>query len=163
MRNSDYSHCPAPAGVLRAALLRAARQGPRRPLAAPAAGAPVFLSYSHRDAPIAARLRDTLVARGIAVWWDRDLRAGERFGSEIEAILAAATAAIVIWSQHSVASTYVRDEATRALDGGKLVATSVAGFPLAALPLGHGQLHTIGVVDTAGILHALARFGIRPR
>ncbi len=74
----------------------------------------VFLSYSHQDRDIARRYADALEAAGLSVWWDDHLRSGEAFDEKIEAALRAAKAVVVLWSKTSVASRWVRAEATLA-------------------------------------------------
>ena len=74
----------------------------------------VFISYSHQDREIARRYADALQAAGLAVWWDDHLRSGEAFDEKIEAALRAAKAVVVLWSKTSVASRWVRAEATLA-------------------------------------------------
>jgi TolB-like protein/Tfp pilus assembly protein PilF len=74
----------------------------------------VFLSYSHDDAEIARRFAKAFEAEGLTVWWDASLRSGETFDEVIEAALRAARAVVVLWSPRSVASRWVRAEATLA-------------------------------------------------
>ena len=74
----------------------------------------VFVSYSHQDRDVARRYADALQAAGLAVWWDDHLRSGESFDEKIEAALRAAKAVVVLWSKTSVASRWVRAEATLA-------------------------------------------------
>ena len=57
---------------------------------------------------------DALEAQGFSVWWDAALRSGEAFDEAIEAALRAAKAVVVLWSPRSVASRWVRAEATLA-------------------------------------------------
>lgn len=71
-----------------------------------------FLSYSHRDRAVAERVAACLADAGIALWWDDKLKAGETFDEQLEAALRSATAVIVLWSKSSVASRWVRAEAT---------------------------------------------------
>jgi TIR domain len=64
------------------------------------------------------------------VWWDPKLRAGEHFDDVIEKALDQAKCVIVIWSERSVQSRYVRTEATYALDQDKLVPVAIESVKL---------------------------------
>lgn len=74
----------------------------------------IFISYSHEDRGAARRFAEALQAEGLSVWWDEALRSGEAFDERIEQALKAAKAVVVLWSKHSVASRWVRAEATLA-------------------------------------------------
>lgn len=74
----------------------------------------VFISYSREDASVARRYADAFMEAGLKVWWDADLRSGETFDEVIEKALRAAKAVVVLWSPRSVASRWVRAEATLA-------------------------------------------------
>ncbi len=64
---------------------------------------------------------DSLVMEGFTVWWDASLRSGETFDEVIEKQLRDAKAVVVLWSPRSVASRWVRAEATLADRRNKLV------------------------------------------
>src|SRR5690349_23650393 len=51
---------------------------------------------------------------GFSVWWDASLHSGETFDEVIEQRLRDAKAVVVLWSPRSVASRWVRAEATQA-------------------------------------------------
>ena len=55
------------------------------------------------------------------MWWDATLNPGEAFDQVIENALNEAKAVVVLWSEKSVASRWVRAEATRANDNKTLV------------------------------------------
>lgn len=74
----------------------------------------IFLSYASEDRERAAELAETLKACGWEVWWDRTLVAGDRYAAVIAEQLATAGCVIVLWSQRSVASDWVADEANEA-------------------------------------------------
>ncbi|MDC8753120.1 TIR domain-containing protein [Erythrobacter sp. sf7] len=107
-------------------------------------GSDVFLSYSRDDQPRAHQVLEALEAAGVSVWWDAMLEGGARFHQVTEANLENASVVVVLWSEISVASHWVHDEATRGRDRGVLVPVSLDGtLP----PLGFRQFQWI---DLAG-------------
>lgn len=84
-------------------------------------GPDVFISYSREDRSHAQRFAERLVEEGFSVWWDAALHSGETFDEVIEKSLKAAKAVVVLWSPRSVASRWVRAEATLADRNNKLV------------------------------------------
>ncbi len=81
----------------------------------------IFLSYARHDQSIARMFADSLVLEGFTVWWDASLRSGQTFDEVIEKELRDSKAVIVLWSPRSVASRWVRAEATLADRRNKLV------------------------------------------
>lgn len=73
--------------------------------------ADIFISYAREDREWVEKLANQLVAEGFTVWWDWDLLVGKRYRETIETELQTAKAAVVVWSQHSIRSDFVRDEA----------------------------------------------------
>ena len=57
---------------------------------------------------------ESLADEGFSVWWDASLHSGETFDEVIERNLREAGAVVVLWSPRSVASRWVRAEATLA-------------------------------------------------
>lgn len=84
-------------------------------------GTDVFLSYSRVDRAAAKHIADCFGAEGINVWWDAALQSGQTFDEVIERRLKEAKAVVVLWSPRSVASRWVRAEATLADRHNKLV------------------------------------------
>jgi adenylate cyclase len=76
--------------------------------------ADVFISYAREDADTARRFAHAFQGAGLSVWWDDALRSGEVFDESIERALREARAVVVLWSANSVASRWVRAEATLA-------------------------------------------------
>jgi TolB-like protein/Flp pilus assembly protein TadD len=72
----------------------------------------VFLSYNREDVAVAKLFADTFASAGLDVWWDVTLRSGETYDEVTEAALRGAKAVVVLWSPRSVASHWVRAEAT---------------------------------------------------
>jgi adenylate cyclase len=74
----------------------------------------IFISYSHEDKADAQRFSDAFAAEGFSVWWDNSLTAGDSFDMHIETAIKAAEAVVVLWSENSVSSRWVRAEAMMA-------------------------------------------------
>ena len=83
--------------------------------------AKVFLSYAREDAPAAKQLADCIGRAGHQVWWDHQIEGGSRFTAEIDRELKNADAVVVIWTQASIESPWVQDEAAEGRDSGRLV------------------------------------------
>ncbi len=81
----------------------------------------VFLSYTHADRDKARLFAEGLEAAGLNVWWDVTVQLGETFDEATETALRTAGAVVVLWSPRSVASRWVRSEASVALRQGTLV------------------------------------------
>src|SRR5262245_50375283 len=73
--------------------------------------ADVFLSYVREDRARAEQLAAALGRAGWNVWWDRRILPGSVFRDAIAEELESAKCVVVLWSQKSVRSDYVRDEA----------------------------------------------------
>jgi len=71
----------------------------------------IFLSYASADREQAKQCAYLLEQHGWSVWWDRSIPAGRTFDRVIEEELAHARCVIVLWSQASAASDWVRTEA----------------------------------------------------
>jgi tetratricopeptide (TPR) repeat protein len=97
--------------------------------------ADVFISYASQDRDRVKPLAEALKSHGFKVWWDRSLAAGQDYAQIIERELKTAKAVIVVWSNASAASSFVRDEAGRARDEGRLVPVMLDPI---AIPLGFG-------------------------
>jgi TIR domain len=73
--------------------------------------ADIFISYAREDRDWVEKLATALQGEGFTVWWDWDLLVGKRYREAIETELGVAKATVVVWSQSSVHSDFVRDEA----------------------------------------------------
>jgi hypothetical protein len=74
----------------------------------------IFLSYARHDRTAARIFAESFAEEGFSVWWDASLHSGETFDEVIEQRLRDAKAVVVLWSPRSVASRWVRAEATLA-------------------------------------------------
>jgi TIR domain-containing protein/concanavalin A-like lectin/glucanase superfamily protein len=72
----------------------------------------VFISYKREDSNIARSLRQALKAEGVTVWWDEEIRTGDRWDELIDTVLSESDAVVVLWSTASVGSDWVRYEAS---------------------------------------------------
>jgi hypothetical protein len=77
-------------------------------------GTDIFISYSREDRPSARQFATCFADEGYSVWWDNALHSGETFDEVIEKQLKESKAVVVLWSPRSVASRWVRAEATLA-------------------------------------------------
>ncbi|MEL7546520.1 MAG: SUMF1/EgtB/PvdO family nonheme iron enzyme [Pseudomonadota bacterium] len=74
--------------------------------------ADIFLSYSRADRDRAQTISKALEAEGFSVWWDKVLRAGQTYDEVTEGMLRDSKVVVVLWSEVSVKSKWVRAEAT---------------------------------------------------
>lgn len=106
-----------------------------------------FLSYAREDAAKAKSLANALEHAGHQVWWDRHVGGGAQFAAEIAKALRDAEVVVVVWSQTSVVSTWVHDEAAEGRDGGRLVPVSIDD---SQPPLGFRQFQAIDLSGWRG-------------
>jgi DNA/RNA endonuclease G (NUC1) len=83
--------------------------------------ADVFVSYARADQAVSAALCTLLESEGWDVWYDQELRAGDRWERSLLSVLEEAKVVVVVWSAHALQSRWVAREAKLALDAGKLV------------------------------------------
>ncbi|HWE47950.1 MAG TPA: TIR domain-containing protein [Caulobacteraceae bacterium] len=107
----------------------------------------VFISYARDDQATAERFARALEAGGFTVWWDAALRSGETYDEVIETSLRNALAVIVLWSPHSVASRWVRAEATLADRAKTLIPAMIAPCDL---PIVFELTHTAKLTGWSG-------------
>lgn len=104
----------------------------------------LFLSYSREDRHLVEPLAALLERAGHSVWWDRRIAGGSDFSAEIARELTAAAVVLVAWSNASVVSHWVKDEAAEGRDRGRLIPLLL---DQATAPLGFRQIQAI---DLAG-------------
>ena len=117
--------------------------------------ADIFISYARADRPRAEQLAQALERDGWSVWWDREIPPGRSFDEVIEEALAQARCVIVVWSEASVRSEWVKTEAAEAAARRILVPILADG---ARIPLefrriqaaGHRSVGRPGTTTTPG-------------
>lgn len=102
-------------------------------------GIDVFISYAREDRDRVGVLATHLEKQGWSVWWDRSILTGESFDRAIRTALTESKCVIVLWSQSSIASDWVLDEASHAKERNVLVPALIGDVDL---PLGFGRLQT---------------------
>jgi hypothetical protein len=102
----------------------------------------VFISYAREDEHYAVRLAKELRRRVFEVWFDRDIRHGERWPEILEQAVRDCAAFVVLMTPEAEMSAWVRKEVNLALDSKKAI------FPL----LLSGQpFESISPIQYAGI------------
>ncbi|HVR17551.1 MAG TPA: toll/interleukin-1 receptor domain-containing protein, partial [Candidatus Limnocylindrales bacterium] len=83
--------------------------------------ADIFISYANEDRESAAQLARTLETAGWRVWWDRRIPAGRTWRAVLEDALREMRCMVVLWSEKSVQSPWVAEEAEEARRLGKMI------------------------------------------
>lgn len=107
----------------------------------------VFLSYAREDMARVRPLAQALEAAGHSVWWDQQIAGGQQFAQEIEQALDNANAVVVVWTEASCRSPWVRDEAASARDRDRLIPVCLDGC---VPPLGFRQFQSIDLRGWTG-------------
>jgi hypothetical protein len=128
--------------------------------------ADIFVSYAKADRSLALKLAAMLEAEGWKVWWDTSLIPGDDFRNEIMTQLGRARAVIVIWTDASIKSDWVRSEAGRAQADRKLIPIKLEHLTYKDLPPPFDVLHTenVGEEDKikAAVVAQLAKPAVEP-
>jgi hypothetical protein len=109
--------------------------------------ADIFLSYAREDEVRARTLAAALGSRGWSVFWDRRIPHGSNFRDYIQQQLDSARCLVVLWSNASLASQFVLDEATEGLHDGRLVPALIEAV---RQPLGFRGLQAANLTDWHG-------------
>ena len=81
----------------------------------------VFISYSNQDRNRAKNVADRLMQEGWSIFWNRNITPGSTWDDILEKELNDAKVIIVLWSNNSVKSEWVRIEAANGADRNMLV------------------------------------------
>jgi hypothetical protein len=99
--------------------------------------ADVFLSYAREDAARAEQIARGLEAAGLNVFWDNEIPPGQTWADYIEQKLTQCKALIVLWSEHSTKSQWVREEARMGRDKSVLIPVMIDNVQP---PFGFGEV-----------------------
>jgi len=81
----------------------------------------VFISYNRADRDRVRLLKEEIRRLGLTVWMDEEIEPGTEFQREIEQALHNSGCVLVAWTEGSVASDWVRAEATAGFDKQRLI------------------------------------------
>ena len=109
--------------------------------------ADVFLSYAREDRAKAEQIAHALEAAGIDAFWDNEIPPGATWADYIESKLTHCKKLIVLWSEHSTKSQWVREEARLGRDKGILIPIMIDAT---AAPFGFGELQAADLSSWAG-------------
>lgn len=107
----------------------------------------LFVSYSRKDKDMARRVADALEIQGYEVFWDAAIPPGQKFDAYIFDQLQTSDAVVVLWSMHSTASDYVKEEADYAKTNSVLVPLRI---DQTTLPFGFARIHTTDLLHWHG-------------
>jgi uncharacterized membrane protein YhaH (DUF805 family) len=112
--------------------------------------ADVFISYAREDRARAEQVARGLEALGLEAFWDTDIPPGQTWADYIEGKLAACKAVVVLWSEHSTKSQWVREEARMGRDKSKLIPALIDG---SQMPFGFGEVQAANLSSWNGDLN----------
>jgi hypothetical protein len=126
--------------------------------------ADVFLSYSSKDGAQIQSLADDLEGGHIPVWYDRGLIVGQPYRDVLRQRIETVKAVVVLWTEHSIGSKWVRAEADLADQHNKLICLRDPKLTPKCIPMPFAENHHIGeFVKLPELLEALALKGVKPR
>jgi adenylate cyclase len=107
----------------------------------------VFISYAREESATASAVAASLRAAGHGVWIDDEIPAHREYADVIRERIDAAKAVLVIWSRPGTVSQWVRSEANRGREAGKLVQLRIDG---SQLPMPFDQIQCVDLPGWAG-------------
>lgn len=112
--------------------------------------ADVFISYAREDRAFAERIANGLSSIGLECFWDSEIPPGQTWADYIEGKLSQSRAVIVLWSQHSTKSQWVREEARMGREKSKLIPVLLDG---SQAPFGFGEVQAADLSAWTGDLN----------
>ncbi len=109
--------------------------------------ADLFISYAREDKPRAEALAKALSGLGYDVFWDSEIPPGKSWADYLEGKLRQCKAMLVLWSNQSVGSQWVREEARVGRDAGKLIPVLLDN---ASPPFGFGEVQAANLTTWQG-------------
>ncbi len=109
--------------------------------------ADIFISYAREDRERVRPIQASLESRGFDVFWDTEIQPGHRWDETLQEKLEFAKCVLVAWSESSVTSHWVKDEASYGRDHNILLPITLDGTPP---PLGFRQIQTVDLSKWKG-------------
>jgi TIR domain len=126
--------------------------------------ADVFLSYSNNDFAQVQKLADELEGKQISVWYDRRLIAGQPYRDVLRQRIETVKAVVVLWTENSIPSKWVKAEADLADRQKKLICLRDPKLEPTHIPMPFAaNNHIVEVGKMPELLKALALMGAKPR
>jgi len=88
----------------------------------------IFISYKREDVALVKVIAKELTNYGWIVWWDHNIPVGKDYDTVILDALSNARSVLVIWSEKSINSRNVKDEANVGLERGVLIPVLVGNI-----------------------------------
>ncbi len=129
----------------------------------------IFISYSSDDRDRIQPLVRAFERSGYSVWWDHKIPIGRTFDEVIEEAIDAARCVVVVWTENSVQSRWVRTEASEGKRRDVLIPVMIDKVKV---PLAFRLIETAQLADWDGesdhrelgvLMEALERHVKRPR
>src|SRR5262245_58353262 len=115
--------------------------------------ADIFISYSNKDVDRVRPLVERFEAEGWTVFWDRKIPPGKQWRDVLNAELTPAGCVLVLWSENSVGSRWVIEEAEVGVENKALLAVRLDQVEP---PLGFKSVQACNLTDWDGAADALA-------
>jgi hypothetical protein len=107
----------------------------------------IFISYASEDRETAKQLAEVLGASGWSVWWDRSIPAGKNFDDMIEEAIEQSKCMIVLWSNASISSRWVKTEAAEGEERNMLIPVLIENVKI---PLAFRRLQAADLIGWDG-------------
>ncbi len=104
----------------------------------------IFISYASADREKAKMLAGALEQKNWKVWWDRNILHGKKYDDVIQEALDTSKCIVVLWSNESVNSDYVKDEAEEGTKRNILVPVLIEDVKI---PLGFRRIQAAKLYD----------------
>jgi hypothetical protein len=139
----------------RSAMLQVTSPTKRERPATEAVTADIWVVYAREDGALAGALIEQLRTDGLLASWDREMPPGVDYDFHIEQAIRQCRKTIAIWSSAALQSRFVLDEATLALELGKLIPVHAPDYDTLSLPMRFRRLQSTPVAEYALLLAAL--------
>ncbi|GJL93940.1 MAG: hypothetical protein DHS20C05_03450 [Hyphococcus sp.] len=107
----------------------------------------IFISYSRNDRERVRVMAQALEDDGFKVWWDPEILPGESFSKVIDKQLKESSCIIAVWSESSINSNWVQEEADDGMMRNTLIPVMIDEVDL---PRGFKRLQTADLRDWGG-------------